>query len=76
MATNNFKELENEIVSNRDAQIKRVQNNIMHSRSLFQTIGDVVELFFPKMVDVLMKMSGGGKSSGDSNNSRYPHESN
>jgi hypothetical protein len=73
MEVNNFKELERELMSQKDDQLKRVQNNITQSRSLFQAIGDLVELFFPKVVDVLLRM-GGGDDKDTKTQSKYPHE--
>ncbi len=73
MEINNFKLLERELMENREPQIERVKNSIEHSRSLFQSIGDFVELFFPKVIEVFIKMSG-GQSDLPKQESRYPHE--
>lgn len=74
MTTNNFKELEREIVSNREHQLKRIQHNLNHSRNIFQTIGDLIELYIPRFFGALIKTS--DDSSPGKENARYPHESN
>lgn len=70
---NNFKELEKELMSNNDFALNSVKNNIEKSRGVFQLIGDFIELFFPKMLDVLSGMAGGKE---DNTTSKYPHEQN
>ncbi len=72
MEINNFKLLEKELMEKKDAQIIRVQNNLDHSRSLFKSIGDIVELYFPKFVEVLIKMA--GSKDPKEGTSKYPHE--
>lgn len=72
MEINNFKLLEQELMDQKDAQITRVQNKINHDRSLFQSIGDMVELYFPKILEVFIKMTGGNDLK--SSDSKYPHE--
>lgn len=74
MITNNFKELEKEIVSNREHQLQRIQHNLNHSRNIFQTIGDLIELYIPRFFGALIKTSDNGTPGKDS--SKYPHESN
>jgi hypothetical protein len=74
MPVNNFKELEKEIVSTREARIQKVHHNIVQTRSLFQTIGDVVELYFPNVVDMFVRMSGDQKIADNVPPSKYPHE--
>ncbi len=71
METNNFKVLEQELMDKNEAQITRVQNSLNQSRSLFQSIGDIVELYFPKVIEVFIKMTG-GENKNDA--SKYPHE--
>jgi hypothetical protein len=73
MEKNNFKLLEQELMNEKEAQIVRVQNNINYNRTLFQSIGDIVELFFPKIIDVFIRMTGGA-SAPVNNESKYPHE--
>ncbi|MFM2395357.1 MAG: hypothetical protein RLZZ546_3340 [Bacteroidota bacterium] len=72
MITNNFKELEREIVSNRERQLQKIQYNLNHSRSIFQTIGDLIELYIPRFFGALIKTS----DTPGKENSKYPHQSN
>ena len=72
MEVNNFKELERELMAMREPQLQKIQHNITESRSVFQAIGDVVELFFPKVIEVLIRMTGSNPP--DTQESKYPHE--
>ncbi len=71
---NNFKMLEEELAKGKEKKFQEVRNNINDSRSLFQTIGDIVDLFFPKFVEVFVKMT--GKEEKRDPQSKYPHENN
>jgi hypothetical protein len=71
---NNFQLLQEELAKDKDEQLMKVRNNINDSRGLFQTIGDLVELFFPKFVDTFLKF--GSKEGGEREQSKYPHENN
>jgi hypothetical protein len=72
MEINNFKLLEQQLMDQKEAQLTRVQNKINVDRSLFQSIGDMVELYFPKILEVFIKMTGGNEMK--SPDSKYPHE--
>jgi hypothetical protein len=72
MEINNFKLLEQELMDQKEDQIIRVQNKINQDRSLFQSIGDIVELYFPKIIEVFIKMTGGNELK--TPDSKYPHE--
>jgi hypothetical protein len=58
MRINNFKELEKEIVADRDHRIEKIKNDINGTRSMFQFIGDLVELYFPRMVESVISGRG------------------
>jgi hypothetical protein len=68
---NNFQLLEKQIAEGKENNFKQIKNNINETRGLFQMIGDLVELFFPKFVETFVAMSA---SEDKRNKSKYPHE--
>lgn len=74
---NSFKELERLEIEGRTAPLKRIQNNITSNLSLFKFIGNIMELFFPRMVDLIVRLAG-GKDSPDTPSkpkpSKYPNQ--
>ena len=74
MRINNFKKLEKLEVENLDQPIARIKNNVTGSLGLFRLIGDMIELFLPKIFGTFVSMSK-PKKPNDSNN-RYPNTSN
>lgn len=72
MAKNNFKELEKLLSENKEFTFEKVKNNIVSSRNLFGFIGDIIELFIPRIIDVFVGMAGGESESEPT--SKYPHE--
>ncbi len=63
MRTNNFKRLEEEEFNNMPEPPAEIQNNIVGQVNLFRFIGDIIELYLPKVVDLFVQMSGGDQSS-------------
>lgn len=62
---NNFQELENQELDRMGEGPGRAVSNVnqkLHSNMrVFHFIGDIVELYFPKIVGLFVKMSGGGR---------------
>lgn len=65
MRKNNFKELENLMISQRKSDGEYTKNSIGHQTGLFRLVGDIIDLFFPRMIDTLI---GNPRSS-----SKYPN---
>ncbi len=60
MRANNFKELEIEQASRFDAQRSdRVKKDVHNSMSIFRFIGDIIELYIPRVLGIFTSMSGG-----------------
>jgi len=59
MPTNSFKELEKESSKQFDEREKRVRENVNHSVGFFHFIGDILELFLPKLVSIFVNVTGG-----------------
>ncbi len=59
MPANSFKELEKENSKQFDEREKRVRHNVNHSMGFFHFIGDILELFLPKLVSIFVNVTGG-----------------
>ena len=57
MEKNAYKELEAEIMANRQDQLETVKSNLLHTREILQTLGDIIDLYFPKAIEVILNMS-------------------
>ncbi len=82
MQNNNFQELERQQLEQRTVPPK-IKKGIDAQVGFFQFVGNLFELFIPKMVDLFAnRMSGGnnsnaaenGISSSSNENSRYPNK--
>lgn len=73
MRINNFKKLESLEVENMDLPISRIKNNVTGSLGLFRLVGDMIELFLPKIFGTFVSMSQSKKSNNPNN--RYPNTS-
>lgn len=52
---NNFKILEEEIIAERNQDNSvYIKNSIVHAKGVFRFIGDMVELFIPKMIESIV----------------------
>lgn len=62
---NNFQRLEEEQIRQYDASKRRnVQNNLEQTFGLFKFIGQIVDVYLPAMVGVLISAAGGNSSRG------------
>ena len=68
---NNFKNLEEILSKDKDFTIQKVRNNLVHTRGVFSFIGDLVEMFLPRLAEVITGMAGGSE---DGSKKKYPHE--
>lgn len=57
--TNSFKELEREGSKQFEERERRVRHNVNHSIGFFHFIGDILELFIPKFVNIFVNITGG-----------------
>lgn len=73
MTRNNFKELEELLSKDKEFTLQKVQNNLVGTRNLFGFLGDIIELFIPKIMDVIINLSGGDMTE-NSKQIKYPHE--
>lgn len=58
---NNFKKLERQELERIGEPPGKINQNVSSNIRVFHFIGDIVELFFPRIVNLFVKMSGGGK---------------
>ena len=57
---NNFQRLEEEQARQYDAvKLQQVQNNLEHTFGLFKFIGQIVDVYLPAMIGVLISAAGG-----------------
>ena len=73
MRINNFKKLERQEVENMDQSLSRIKNNVTGSLGLFRLVGDVVELFLPKIFGLFVSMS--KPQEPDNSTNKYPNTS-
>ena len=74
MRQNSFKELEKLEMEQINFEPHKVQNAIASDIGFFRHITSIVELFFPKIMDLFVSLSGGNPDghSQSSNQSKYP----
>ena len=61
-ATNNFKELEKEQLTQYPHSAPEIENNVKGSMRFFQFMGDIVELYLPRVFDLFISMVGGERA--------------
>jgi len=66
---NSFKELQKEETA-KFSQVsqQKIRNNLDSNVGLFHFLGEIVDLYLPKIFGLFIKMSGGGPSSSDNPN--------
>ena len=71
---NNFKKLleEEESILNDRPQLRKVQTNLWQTLGVFKFVGQIVEVYVPKMVDLLILAAGGKVDPPDKNNYDIP----
>lgn len=78
MKLNNFKALEQESEDRFEEKSDSIKNNVNHSLGLVKMIGNMFELFVPKIFSVFTYMTGGSPSNNNQvdekpGNSKYPN---
>jgi len=61
-ARNNFKELENEELKKYPHTPDEIEHNVKGSMRFVQFIGDIVELYLPKVFDLFISLAGGERA--------------
>lgn len=75
MGANNFKKLEELQLQGLSADTEKIKSNISANIGAFRFITDVIELYFPRMVDLFIGLTGGQPgyiSDKSAKNSKYP----
>ena len=73
---NNFQRLEEEQARQYDASKRQsVQNNLTHTFGVFKFIGQIIDVYLPAMIGVLISAVGGdGSETGNPESNRTPSE--
>lgn len=73
MSVNNFKKLEEQELENLSMRTDLVQSNINANIGSMRFLTNVLELYFPSVLDLLIGLTGGkSKVSNDDKPSKYP----
>ena len=75
MAKNSFKELEEIELQEVSMRTDNIRNGIASDIGMMRYVTSVIELYFPKIVDLFVSLAGGSPSVPDSkkrNPNRYP----
>lgn len=54
---NNFEELERETIQEFGPPPRRISKNVRSSMRIFQLVGNLIDLFFPKVLSLFMVLS-------------------
>ena len=75
MRVNNFKELEREEIRNIDPSIEKIKSNVNSNLGIFQLIGEMVEMFLPRLLNMIVSLTGGSSidDEDDKKPSKYPN---
>ncbi len=76
MRVNNFKELEKEEMKNLDPSVNRIKSRVNSNLGIFQFIGEMFEMFLPKLASILVSLTGGSSIEDPKRNKdkRYPNK--
>lgn len=66
---NNFKRYEQHLIDERKVDLDQVHHNLTQSRSAIGFVGELIELYVPKVFELMTRMGGG-----PTNKRKYPHE--
>ena len=67
---NNFEKIEEDLISQFGEPPKSVKRNIDESFSIFRMIGNIIELFMPKVIEVFVNLAGGDKDDSGKNKNK------
>ena len=69
---NNFQELESQKLNTFEESTQRVKKNVDKSMDLYRFVGNIFDLYFPKIVGFMNAVLGGEPPS--QNKSKYPNK--
>ncbi len=69
MRINNFKELERQEMQKLDPAVNRIKSNVNSNLGMFHFIGNITELFLPKIFGLFLSMFGGND---DTDTTEFP----
>lgn len=59
--SNNFEKIEEDLIAKHGEPPTKVKHNIDESFSFVRMIGNIIELFMPKVLDIFVNLAGGEK---------------
>lgn len=74
MGKNSFKDLESEYERSYNQREDRVHKNLQHNVGIFQFVGNLIELYFPKMFGAIFGASPSSQVDSKKKPSKYPNE--
>ena len=72
MSDNNFKKIESDVQERNGSPSPRIENGIAHTTGFFTFAGNIIEIFLPRFVEMLVAMTGGSTDKKYSKESRTP----
>ncbi|MDF1695498.1 MAG: hypothetical protein P1U56_06685 [Saprospiraceae bacterium] len=75
MRKNSFKELEEVELEEISMKTENIRNGISSDIGMMRYVSSVMELYFPKIIDLLVALAGGSPGQGDEtkrNQNKYP----
>ncbi len=63
--SNNFNQLEEELISKHGEPPTKIKKNIDGSINLFKSFGDIIELFVPNLLELVYNLLGGSSKKKD-----------
>ena len=70
---NNFKELEKMEIAQAKYKDQNIKSNINSSVNTFKFVGNIVEHFVPKVIDLFVNMTGGDTTKLKNRKPKYPN---
>lgn len=70
---NNFKELEKMEIAQAKYKNQNIKSNINSSVNTFKFVGNIVEHFVPKVIDLFVNMTGGDATKLKNRKPKYPN---
>jgi len=65
MNNNNFDQLNDMLINERGGVPGRIKDNLSQNRRMFGFMGDVIELFLPRLIQMVVMLLGGSPATRD-----------